>query len=76
MVKLIVDVGDQKLVLGTVAQYALSARYEVEDDGLIARPYRNDTLQKTFSPLPDAAGELEGRVLGRPVESVDVPAES
>jgi hypothetical protein len=76
MLKLIVEVGDQKLLLGTVAQYALSARYEVEGDGLVARPYRNDTLQKTFSPLPDAAGALEGHVLGRLVGSLDVPAES
>jgi hypothetical protein len=76
MRKLIVDVGDQKLLLGTVAQYALSARYEVEDDDLVARPYRNDTLQKTFSPLPDAAGALEGHVLGRPIGPLDEPAES
>ena len=67
MRKLIVDVGDQQLTLGTVAEYALSARYEVEDGGLVARPYRNDTLQKTFSPLPDAAGALENRVLGRSI---------
>ncbi|CDM77204.1 hypothetical protein MSS4_01984 [Mycobacterium marinum] len=76
MRKLIVDVGDQKLLLGTVAQYALSARYEVEGDGLVARPYRNDTLQKSFSPLPDAAGALEGHVLGRAVGPLDAPAES
>lgn len=76
MRKLIVDVGDQKLLLGTVAQYALSARYEVEGDDLVARPYRNDTLQKTFSPLPDAAGALEGHVLGRLVGSLDEPSES
>ncbi|WP_409429177.1 hypothetical protein [Mycobacterium sp. SMC-11] len=73
MLKLIVEVGDQKLILGTVAQYALSARYGVEGDGIVARPYRNDTLQKTFSPLPDAAGALEGHVLGRRVGSLDVP---
>ncbi|MBS1691212.1 MAG: hypothetical protein JST91_03205 [Actinobacteria bacterium] len=81
MRKLIVDVGDQKLLLGTVAQYALSARYEVEGSVLVARPYRNDTLQKTFSPLPDAAGAMEGHVLGRIVGALDeppgsVPAES
>ncbi len=74
MRKLIVDVGDQKLLLGTVAEYALSARYELVGDDLVARPCRNDTLQKTFSPLPDAAGPMEGHVLGRIVgELEDLP---
>lgn len=76
MRKPIVDVADQKLLLGTVAQYALSARCEVAGDDLVARPYRNDTLQTTFSPLPDAADALEGHVLGRLVGSLDELPES
>jgi hypothetical protein len=74
MEKLVVSVGEQDLVLGTVAKFALSARYVVEDDELVARPYRNDTLQKTFSPNPDAAGELERHVLGRIVGPIDESA--
>jgi len=74
MEKLVVRVGEQDLVLGTVADFALSARYEVEDGKVVARPYRNDTLQKTFSPLPDAAGELERRVLGRIIGPIDESA--
>jgi hypothetical protein len=63
--ELVVTVGEQKLVLGSVAQFALSARYEVDGGNVVARPYRNDTVQKEFSPLPDAAGALDRRVRGR-----------
>jgi hypothetical protein len=77
--KLVVDVGGQSLTLGTLSWLLLSVRQEVEGDRLIARPFRNDTVQKNFSPLPDAAGPLERRVLGRiigRIEDSDTPAET
>jgi hypothetical protein len=49
--------------------FALTARYEVEDGVLVAR--LDDTLQKTFSPNPDAAGGLDRRVFGGVVGPVD-----
>ncbi|TXI56463.1 hypothetical protein [Mycolicibacterium mageritense] len=72
--RLVVPVGDQKLTLGTVAGFALSARYFVEDDTVVARPYRNDTLQKTYSPDPGPAGPAPGRVLGRTVGPIKAEA--
>jgi hypothetical protein len=69
--RLVVTVGEQALVLGTVAKLALSARYEVDDGKLVARPYQNDTLQKWFSPNPDAAGSLDRRVLGKVIGRID-----
>jgi hypothetical protein len=63
--QLVVNVGEQSLLLGTVAKMALSARYEVDGGTVVARPYHNDTLQMWFSPNPDAAGSLSRRVLGR-----------
>jgi hypothetical protein len=72
--KLVVTVGEQELVLGSVAQMALSARYEVDNGNLFARPHRNDTMQKWFSPLPDAAGSLERCVLGRVIGTIGAPA--
>jgi predicted RNase H-like HicB family nuclease len=70
--QLVVNVGEQKLALGTVAKLAFSARYEVEDgEVVVARPYRNDTLQTWYSPIPDAAGSLDRRVLGRVIGHID-----
>ena len=71
MEQLVLNVGEQTLVLGTVAKFALSARYEVDNGNVVARPYRNDTLQKSFSPLPDAAGPVNRRVLGRVIGKID-----
>lgn len=69
--ELVVDVGDQRLVLGSVSSLLLSARYVREEDGLVALPYRNKTMQKNFSPLlPDAAGAPRS-ILGRVVGSVE-----
>jgi hypothetical protein len=65
--KLIVNIGDQTLTLGTVASLLLSARYAVEGDEVVARPFRNNTMQRYFSPLDDPAEQLGRRVLGRPV---------
>ena len=76
MERLVLTVGEQNLVLGTVAKFALSARYVVEDGALVARPYRNETLQKTFSPNPDAAGPLFRHVLGRVIGPIDEAAAS
>jgi hypothetical protein len=69
--KLIVTVGQQELTLGSVSKLALSARYGVDGNTVVARPYRNDSVQKNFSPLPDAAGPLDRRVLGRIVGPID-----
>jgi hypothetical protein len=66
-----VNVGEQKLILGTVAKMGLSAKYSVEDGKVVARPHRNDTMQMWFSPNADAAGPLERRVLGRVIGRVD-----
>ena len=71
-----VNVGEQKLLLGTLAQMALSAKYSVEDGKVVARPHRNDTMQKWFSPNADAAGPLDRRVLGRVVGPLDNLASS
>lgn len=67
----VVDVGGQSLTLGTVSALLLSVRHEIEGDRLIARPLRNNTVQKNFTPLPDAAGPLQRRVLGRIVGRVE-----
>jgi hypothetical protein len=69
--KFFVTVGEQKLLLGTVGKMALSVRYTVEDGTLVARPYRNDTMQMWFSPKPDAAEPHERRVLGRAIGRID-----
>lgn len=69
--KLFVNVGEQRLLLGTVGKMALSVRYSVEDDTVVARPYRNDTMQMWFSPNPNAAGPHERRVLGRAIGRID-----
>lgn len=74
--KLVVNVGDQTLTLGTVSSLLLSARYAVEGDQVVARPFRNDTMQRNFSPLDDAAGDLERRVLGRVIGPIDGEPES
>ena len=73
--RLVVKVGDQELTLGTVAKSLLSARYSLDDDQLVARPFRNDTMHKYFSPDPEAAGPYERRVLGKPIGLVDDPAD-
>jgi hypothetical protein len=69
--QLVVNVGEQRLVLGTVAKLALSARYELEGGDVVARPYRNDTLHTWYSPNTDAAGSLDRRVLGRVIGPID-----
>jgi hypothetical protein len=73
MKQLVVAVGEQNLVLGTVSKLALSARYEIDDGNLVARPYRNDSLQKNFSPLPDAAEPFYRHVLGKKIGQIDDP---
>lgn len=69
--QLVVHVGDQELLLGTVGKMALSAKYSLQDGTVVARPYRNDTMQLWFSPNANAAGPLDRRVLGRVVGRVD-----
>jgi hypothetical protein len=70
--KLVVEVGEQGLTLGTVSSLLLSVKYGLEGARLIARPYRNKTVQKNFSPLaPEAAGAPERRVLGRIIGRID-----
>lgn len=71
MQRLVLHVGKQELTLGTVSTSYLSARVEIEDGRLLARPFRNNTAHKTFSPKPDAAGEYEGHVLSRVIGRVD-----
>jgi hypothetical protein len=66
-----INVGEQSLLLGTVAKMALSARYSAEGATVIARPYRNDALQKWLSPDPDAAGPHHRRVLGRVIGTIE-----
>ena len=44
MKRLVLKIGEEDLALGTVAEFALSARYKVENGALVAHPYRNDTL--------------------------------
>jgi hypothetical protein len=47
----------------------------IEDNKIVAHPYRNNTLQKTFSPNSEAAGPFDRRVLGRPVGPIDETTE-
>lgn len=71
MEKLIVTVGEKALTVGTVSSLFLSARCKVEDGRLFARPHRNNSLHKTFSPLPDAAGPYERHLLARVIGEID-----
>jgi hypothetical protein len=74
MKKLVVNVGEQTLTIGTVASLLLSARYAVEGNQLVARPFRNNTVQKTFSPLADVAGPFDRRVLAKEIGRIDEPS--
>jgi hypothetical protein len=63
--RLILHVGKQELTLGTLSTTYLSARAEANNDEVAAYPHRNNTLQKNFSPNPDAANDYEGQVLAK-----------
>lgn len=73
MEPLVVKIGNQSVTLGTVSWLLLSARYEVQGQTVVARPFKNNTVQKNFSPLPNAAGSLAKRVLGRVIGPIDNP---
>jgi hypothetical protein len=74
--RLILNVGEQDLTLGTVSTTYLSARAEIDGGQVSAYPYRNNTMQKNFSPNPDAAAEYEGHVLTRVIGRIDDDATS
>jgi hypothetical protein len=66
---LVVQVGDQELVLGAVAVKLLSAKFAIDGDLVRAHPHLNDTVHSTFAPdepVPDrSCRPVRGRNLGR-----------
>lgn len=70
--ELVVKVGGQTLKLGTVSSLLLSAKYAVEGDLVVASPYRNNTMQRNFSPLLDPAAQLGRHVMGRMIGPINV----
>lgn len=67
----VLRVGEQEFTLGTVSTSYLSVRLKIENDQLVAQPFRHATAHRTFSPDPDAAGDLEGHVLSRVIGRLD-----
>jgi hypothetical protein len=61
------------VIVGTNS--GLSARHEVDKGQLVARPFRNDTMHKTFSPNPVAAGPYDRRFLGIVTGRIDDPTD-
>jgi hypothetical protein len=73
---LTVNVGDQKLILGTVETLLLSAKYEVDEDGgIVALPFLTDTTYRTFapdSPVPDKNHRpVKAKLLGALSDAID-----
>ncbi|WP_431233548.1 hypothetical protein ACQ856_02135 [Mycolicibacterium psychrotolerans] len=77
---LIVNVGEQELILGTVFSELLSVRFFVDGGELAALPYLNDTMQRNFAPnvpTPDRSHRpVLGKILGPIADSdmQDLPA--
>lgn len=67
---LVINVGEQKIDLGSVELVMLSARLEAREDGtVVARPHLNNTIHETFAPDTQLAPGARLPVRSRPAVS-------